>query len=113
QPQASGFIPNSDVDGLVTIPLSTFSLHYHPGDQFTFAIEGSGEGNYLWYSYQGFDAKLHREFRLFGSNWTLDDPPLNPPPSYAPAYSTYLAVPEPTTTTLLLLGMLAFVPRRR
>src|ERR1700752_4778668 len=40
QPRVSGFIPNTDVNGLVIIPLSTYDLRYHPGDQFTFAIEG-------------------------------------------------------------------------
>lgn len=113
QPRASGIIPNFEVDGSVTVALSTYGLIYHPGDQFTFAIQGSGEGNYLWYSYRGFDAKLHREFRLFGSTWTLDDPPLNPPPSYAPGYSTYFAIPEPSAILLVEFGVPLVFSRRR
>ncbi len=107
--RASGTIPVTDVSGPIAIPVSTFGLLYHPGDQFTFAIQGDGDEVYSWYSYRGFDAKVSREYRLIGGAWSLDEPPLNPPPSYAAAYSTFFAVPEPTTATLLLLGMLGCV----
>jgi hypothetical protein len=114
QPRVSGFIPNTDVDGLVTISLSTYGLLYHPGDQFTFAIEGSGGGNYLWRSYRGSGAKLHREYRLFSNGWSLDDPPLNSS-GYVPGYSTYISIPESSTLALSLgiFAPLAAYRRRR
>jgi len=110
-PLVAGTIPFADVDGSVTIVLGTHSLHYQPGDQFAFAIQGDG-GSYSWNSYRGFDAKLHREYRLMAGHWTLDDPPLNPPPSYALGYSTYIAIPEPASFLHLMVG-LPFLYRRR
>ncbi|HEX4488090.1 MAG TPA: PEP-CTERM sorting domain-containing protein [Terriglobales bacterium] len=110
---ASGSIPNIDIDGSVSIQVASFGLHYHNGDEFALVVQGDASGLYDWPSYYGADAPHNRWWYESAGFWNRYGNMDNSPSTYSSAFSTFFAVPEPTTAALLLLGILGCIGTQR